>query len=617
MHNACASVFGTRSQKVNGGAGERVRRGGGGRVRRGGGAGQGVPAGRGGGAGRRGAELCRDAARRSAGRCRRRGCRRRRWWSELVRRAEGGLLGMVSPNFHGWVIGASHPAGVAADWLTSAWGQFGGFADPTPAAAAVEEVAAGWMLDLLGLPAETGVGFVTGATMANFTALAAARNALLARAGWDVEARGLFGAPEVAGGGRRRGAFLGAAVAAPAGVRGGAGACGGGGRPRGGCGPTRWPRCWRGWRGRSWSACRRATSAAARSIRSRDADPAGAGEGRLGACRRGLRALGGARRRGCGTLTAGHRRRRTAGRRTGTSGCRCPMIAGWRFVRDAGAMKRAMSITRELPAGGGEPGAGGVLAGDVAPGARLRGLGGAEGAGAARGGGDDRAALRGGADMSPGGWRRSRGSRVLNEVVLNQVVLACGEGPEADALTRATLAAVQADGVCYPSGRALAGARDHPGVGFGGADDDRGRGAPRRGDRRRLAPGAGNAAARRGDAASLARSAARLCPSTNPCRACLPDRQALTERPLQAVASALVDPSVSPACFPQACCRQRAGRGCTCSLALLPVRWRSRRLLRDWRIGHGRIGGAAGADRRSGVKFDRRLAVERHAAPRH
>ena len=65
---------------------------------------------------------------------------------ELVTRAEGGLLGMVSPNFHGWVIGASHPAGVAADWLTAAWGQNGAFADPTPAAAAVEEVAAGWVL---------------------------------------------------------------------------------------------------------------------------------------------------------------------------------------------------------------------------------------------------------------------------------------------------------------------------------------------------------------------------------------------------------------------------------------------------------------------------------------
>ena len=116
---------------------------------------------------------------------------------ELLRRSDGGILGMVSPNFHGWVVGASHPAGVAADWLASAWGQAAGFAEPTPASAAAEEVAAGWLLDLLGLPAEAGVGFATGATMANFTCLAAARHALLARAGWDVEARGLFGAPEV------------------------------------------------------------------------------------------------------------------------------------------------------------------------------------------------------------------------------------------------------------------------------------------------------------------------------------------------------------------------------------------------------------------------------------
>ena len=137
---------------------------------------------------------------------------------------------MTSPNFHGWVIGASHPAGVAADWLASAWGQNAAFADPTPAAAAVEEVAAGWVLDLLGLPAEAGVGFTTGATMANFTALAAARGALLRGRGWDVEARGLFGAPEVhvVLGGEAHSSVL--PVAPAARLRGGAGACRGGGR---------------------------------------------------------------------------------------------------------------------------------------------------------------------------------------------------------------------------------------------------------------------------------------------------------------------------------------------------------------------------------------------------
>ncbi|MEO9705483.1 MAG: aminotransferase class V-fold PLP-dependent enzyme [Nitratireductor sp.] len=117
--------------------------------------------------------------------------------ADLARRAEGGLLGTVSPNFHGWVIGASHPVGVAADWLASAWGQAPGFADIGPAAAPAEEVAGDWIVDLLGLPEGAAVGFATGATMANFTALAAARAHLLDAAGWDVEAKGLFGAPAV------------------------------------------------------------------------------------------------------------------------------------------------------------------------------------------------------------------------------------------------------------------------------------------------------------------------------------------------------------------------------------------------------------------------------------
>ncbi|MEJ8571390.1 pyridoxal phosphate-dependent decarboxylase family protein [Microbaculum marinum] len=117
--------------------------------------------------------------------------------TDLVRRAEGGLLGTVSPNFHGWVIGASHPVGVAADWLASAWGQVASFADIAPASCAAEEVAADWIVDMLALPAGSQVGFATGATMANFAALAAARTHVLDAAGWDVEAKGLFGAPDV------------------------------------------------------------------------------------------------------------------------------------------------------------------------------------------------------------------------------------------------------------------------------------------------------------------------------------------------------------------------------------------------------------------------------------
>lgn len=116
---------------------------------------------------------------------------------ELVRLADTGLMTSTGPRFFGWVIGGSHPAGVAADWLTSAWGQNAGNHEASPAASAAETVAARWLLELLDLPRGSSVGFVTGATMANFTALAAARGAVLREAGWDVEADGLFGAPPI------------------------------------------------------------------------------------------------------------------------------------------------------------------------------------------------------------------------------------------------------------------------------------------------------------------------------------------------------------------------------------------------------------------------------------
>lgn len=116
---------------------------------------------------------------------------------ELARLAEPGLHAMTGPRFFGWVIGASHPAGVAADWLASAWGQNAGNHHAAPAAAAAEEIAAQWLLDLLRLPPECSVGFVTGATVANFVCLAAARGEVLRRVGWDVEAKGLFGAPPI------------------------------------------------------------------------------------------------------------------------------------------------------------------------------------------------------------------------------------------------------------------------------------------------------------------------------------------------------------------------------------------------------------------------------------
>ena len=109
--------------------------------------------------------------------------------------ATAGLAASPGPRFFGWVIGASHPAAVAADMLTSAWGQNAGAFAISPAAAMAEKVAARWLLDILGLPPDCSVGFVTGATMANFVCLAAARNAVLARIGWDVERDGLVSAP--------------------------------------------------------------------------------------------------------------------------------------------------------------------------------------------------------------------------------------------------------------------------------------------------------------------------------------------------------------------------------------------------------------------------------------
>ncbi len=115
----------------------------------------------------------------------------------LARDVPPGLMAMPGPRFFGFVIGGSLPAALAADWLTSAWDQNAPSAVSSPAAAAVETIAAHWLVELLGLPGGSSVGFTTGATMANFTALAAARDAVLRRVGWDVEADGLHGGPRV------------------------------------------------------------------------------------------------------------------------------------------------------------------------------------------------------------------------------------------------------------------------------------------------------------------------------------------------------------------------------------------------------------------------------------
>src|SRR5690349_21485275 len=100
-------------------------------------------------------------------------------------------------DYFGFVVGGVHPAALGAAWLADAWDQNAALPVMSPVAARVHDVVRGWLIDLLRLPDSTGVVFTTGATVANATGLAAARDALLARAGWDVQADGLFGAPEV------------------------------------------------------------------------------------------------------------------------------------------------------------------------------------------------------------------------------------------------------------------------------------------------------------------------------------------------------------------------------------------------------------------------------------
>jgi glutamate/tyrosine decarboxylase-like PLP-dependent enzyme len=106
-------------------------------------------------------------------------------------------MATAGPRFFGFVIGGSLPAALAANWLAGAWDQNSALYKVTPGTALLESVSLRWVLELLGLPATCAGAFVTGATMANFTALAAARGAVLRKAGWNVEAQGLFGAPPI------------------------------------------------------------------------------------------------------------------------------------------------------------------------------------------------------------------------------------------------------------------------------------------------------------------------------------------------------------------------------------------------------------------------------------
>ncbi len=116
---------------------------------------------------------------------------------ELARHADPGTVATTGPRFLGFVIGGTVPASIGADWLVSAWDQNSGLYAVAPAVSVIEDVTATWLLDLLDLPSDASVGFVTGCQMANCTALAAARNEVLHRVGWNVEAKGLRGAPRV------------------------------------------------------------------------------------------------------------------------------------------------------------------------------------------------------------------------------------------------------------------------------------------------------------------------------------------------------------------------------------------------------------------------------------
>jgi glutamate/tyrosine decarboxylase-like PLP-dependent enzyme len=117
--------------------------------------------------------------------------------ASLVEAASPGIIGIPSGRYFGFVIGGTLPGSLAADWLASAWDQNSGLYAGGPSAAVVEEVCRGWLAELLGLPADVSVAYVTGCQMAHVTALAAARHHVLAHAGWDVPQKGLAGSPPI------------------------------------------------------------------------------------------------------------------------------------------------------------------------------------------------------------------------------------------------------------------------------------------------------------------------------------------------------------------------------------------------------------------------------------
>lgn len=115
----------------------------------------------------------------------------------LAETGEAGLMSMGSGRFFGWVVGGTLPAALGADWLVSAWDQNSASRIATPTTAVVEEIASKWLLEILGLPSTADVGFPTGGMMANFTGLISARQKVLTDVGWDLDHKGLIGAPAV------------------------------------------------------------------------------------------------------------------------------------------------------------------------------------------------------------------------------------------------------------------------------------------------------------------------------------------------------------------------------------------------------------------------------------
>lgn len=116
---------------------------------------------------------------------------------QMAAQSDRGLIASAGPRYFGFVVGGAVPVTVGADWIGAAWDQNAGVYVAGPSVGVIEDITAGWLLDILDLPRQSSVGFVTGAHMANFTCLAAARHEVLRRAGWDVESKGLQNAPKV------------------------------------------------------------------------------------------------------------------------------------------------------------------------------------------------------------------------------------------------------------------------------------------------------------------------------------------------------------------------------------------------------------------------------------